>query len=177
MSRQQFKPNRARALSAAATAMLMVTSAAFAANDAATTDQSVTQETPDRLFRKLDANRDGVVSRDEAKSDAWLGKSFDTADDDRDGRLTADEYLKGRAVRDRTAVADVSRDALLTAKVKAALIRDPAVSGLRVNVKTVDGIVVLTGRVANADEAERARSAARRVDGVTEVRDEFVLAN
>lgn len=176
MSRKQFKPNRSRALSAAASAMLMVTSAAFAAASD-NTAVAPPHETPDRLFQKLDANRDGFVTRSEAKNDAWLGKAFGSADDDKDGRLSADEYLKGRAVRDRLAVADVSRDALTTAKVKAALLRDPTVSGLRVNVKTVDGIVVLTGRVANREEAERARTVARSVDGVAEVRDEFVIAS
>lgn len=172
MSRNHFRPNRSWSMSAAASAMLMVTSAAFAASDRTTAPAQGAQDT---LFRQLDTDRDGLVSRAEAASESRLSKAFDAADENKDGKLTADEFIKAHAIRDRALAADYGRDSLITAKVKAALIRDPAVSGLGVGVKTYDGVVLLSGKVMNQAEADRVRSLARGVSGVVDVRDEFVM--
>ena len=44
----------------------------------------------------LDADGDGAVSRDEAKSHAWLAGKFDTVDANKDGRLDKDELVAQR---------------------------------------------------------------------------------
>jgi len=44
----------------------------------------------------MDADGDGAVSRDEAKSHPWLAGSFDTADANKDGRLDKDELVAQR---------------------------------------------------------------------------------
>jgi len=44
----------------------------------------------------LDADRDGAVSRDEAKSHPWLAGQFDSIDANKDGRLDKDELAAQR---------------------------------------------------------------------------------
>jgi len=56
-------------------------------------------------------------------------------------------------------------DAALTAKVKAALLADKDVRGARIDVDTQDGVVTLSGKVADA-EADRAVEISRAVEGV-----------
>src|SRR5262245_17299510 len=46
------------------------------------------------LFKALDTNRDGFISREEAKG-STAEASFDALDKDRDGRLSRDEYAAG----------------------------------------------------------------------------------
>jgi Ca2+-binding EF-hand superfamily protein len=44
----------------------------------------------------MDADGDGAVSRDEAKSHPWLAEKFDTVDANKDGRLGKDEFVAQR---------------------------------------------------------------------------------
>ena len=46
------------------------------------------------LFKALDTNRDGFISREEAKGSTAEG-IFDSLDKDRDGRLSRSEYAAG----------------------------------------------------------------------------------
>jgi EF hand len=48
------------------------------------------------LFKALDTNRDGFISREEAKGSTFEG-SFNALDKDRDGRLSQSEYAAGIA--------------------------------------------------------------------------------
>src|SRR5919106_6230390 len=61
-------------------------------------------------------------------------------------------------------------DATITTRVKTALLNDPQVGGLRIDVDTYKGVVSLSGRVKSADEEAKAVAVARRVSGVTDVR-------
>lgn len=61
-------------------------------------------------------------------------------------------------------------DASITTQVKADLLADREVSGLAVSVATFKGEVVLTGAVENSAQSERAAKIARRVHGVTGVK-------
>ena len=60
-------------------------------------------------------------------------------------------------------------DAAITAKVKSALIAEPNVPGMMINVDTTAGQVTLRGRVENRTQAERAVEVARGVEGVQRV--------
>ena len=64
---------------------------------------------------------------------------------------------------------DAIADGALTAKVKAALLADPEVEGLRIDVDSRDGVVTLTGLLDRPAAVERAQAIARRVDGVKSV--------
>lgn len=60
-------------------------------------------------------------------------------------------------------------DSVITTKVKTALLRDPEVSGMDINVTTFKGRVQLNGLVDNAQQIEQAAQLARRVGGVVAV--------
>jgi hyperosmotically inducible periplasmic protein len=60
-------------------------------------------------------------------------------------------------------------DAAITAKVKSALIAEPNVPGMLINVDTNAGQVTLRGRVENQTQVERAVEVARGVEGVQRV--------
>jgi osmotically-inducible protein OsmY len=66
-------------------------------------------------------------------------------------------------------------DTVLTSKVKTALLSDPAVSGLAVNVETFKGVVQLSGFVKTSVERNRAIELAREVRGVKEVKNAILL--
>jgi len=66
-------------------------------------------------------------------------------------------------------------DTVLTSKVKTALLSDPAVSGLAVNVETFKGVVQLSGFVKTGAERSRAVELARDVKGVKGVKNDILL--
>jgi hyperosmotically inducible periplasmic protein len=67
-------------------------------------------------------------------------------------------------------VGDTIDDATITTRVKTALLNDPAVGGLRIDVDTFKGVVTLSGRVKTKEEEAQATALARKVDGVTDVK-------
>lgn len=126
------------------------------------------QKSPD--FAKLDRNRDGFLSREEAKADARAAKFFGQADMNRDGRLNEDEWLKARSMADRQKAGEYVDDSTLTAKVKSALLAKKGVSSADISVETYHGVVQLSGFVDSAEQVRLAGQAARGVGGVKEVR-------
>src|SRR5437773_4241403 len=62
-------------------------------------------------------------------------------------------------------------DTTITTRVKTAMLNDPAVGGLRIDVDTFKGAVTLSGRVKSQTEHDQALAIARGVNGVTEVKD------
>jgi hyperosmotically inducible protein len=62
-------------------------------------------------------------------------------------------------------------DTTITTRVKTSMLNDPAVGGLSIDVDTYKGVVTLSGRVKSQAEHDQALSLARKVDGVTEVKD------
>ena len=61
-------------------------------------------------------------------------------------------------------------DSVITAKVKAAVFDDPALSAAEINVETFKGEVQLSGFVDSQADINRAASLARSVKGVTSVK-------
>ena len=70
---------------------------------------------------------------------------------------------------------DVVSDAALTGKVKTALIADPDVKALKIDVDTKDGVVTLTGSADKTANLDRAVTVAKGVDGVKSVDSKMTL--
>ncbi len=66
-------------------------------------------------------------------------------------------------------------DAAITAKVKTALVQDPEVSGLAINVETFKGTVQLSGFANTERERQRAETLARSIAGVQSVQNDIQL--
>lgn len=64
-------------------------------------------------------------------------------------------------------------DAVITTRVKAAILGDPALEVASINVETRDRVVQLSGFVASRDAANRAVEVAGAVAGVTSVLDDM----
>jgi hyperosmotically inducible protein len=73
-------------------------------------------------------------------------------------------------------VGETIDDATITTRVKTAMLNDPAVGGLRIDVDTFKGAVTLSGSVKSQAEKDQAIALARRVSGVTEVKDNLQIA-
>jgi osmotically-inducible protein OsmY len=68
-------------------------------------------------------------------------------------------------------VGETIDDTTITTRVKTAMLNDPAVGGLRVDVDTFKGVVTLSGRVKSQAEKDQAIALAKKIDGVVEVKD------
>jgi hyperosmotically inducible periplasmic protein len=76
---------------------------------------------------------------------------------------------------ERASTGEYIDDTVLATRVKSALLSDPEVSGLDIQVETFKGRVQLSGFVNNQAQARRAEEIAQGVDGVREVMNETTL--
>ena len=67
-------------------------------------------------------------------------------------------------------VGETIDDATITTRVKTALLNDPQVGGLRIDVDTFKGVVTLSGRVKTKEEETKAIALARKISGVSDVK-------
>jgi osmotically-inducible protein OsmY len=67
-------------------------------------------------------------------------------------------------------VGETVDDATITTRVKTALLNDPDVGGLKIDVDTFKGVVTLSGGVKTPAEQQKAIAIARRMDGVKDVK-------
>jgi len=74
---------------------------------------------------------------------------------------------------DKTAT--VADDATITAKVKAAILAEPGLKSLQINVDTSSATVTLSGNVDNADLRDRAKQIASSTSGVKSVVDQLTV--
>ena len=65
-------------------------------------------------------------------------------------------------------------DAAITAKVKTAIMAEPGLKAMEINVDTKDAVVTLTGTVPSAPLKDRAKEIATNVSGVKSVQDNLV---
>lgn len=66
-------------------------------------------------------------------------------------------------------------DAVITASVKAGLVKDPDLSALKIDVDTRDGVVTLNGLAGNEPAKQRAAKMAQSVKGVKEVKNYLTI--
>ncbi len=126
-------------------------------------------------FKRVDTNRDGYVSREEAKKLKNFDKAFTEADDNRDGRLDPDEFVKAQSIHARIVAGTYLEDSVITAKVKTAMLKDLRLKGLDVKVETYRGTVLLSGFVNDEQQAKRAAEIAAGIQGVTAVRNSLMV--
>ena len=67
-------------------------------------------------------------------------------------------------------VGETIDDGTITARVKTALLNDPDVGGLRIDVDTFKGVVTLSGAVKSPAERDKAITIARKTPGVKDVK-------
>jgi hyperosmotically inducible protein len=126
-------------------------------------------------FNQLDKNRDGVLTRDEVRHIRDYSRAFADADENRDGKLDATEFVKAEAIHDRIVAGKYVDDSVLTAKVKAALLKEPELKSLDVSVESLRGEVLLSGFVRDDGQRQKALKTATSVNGVTSVKDALVV--
>jgi hyperosmotically inducible protein len=122
-------------------------------------------------FQKLDADRDGYLSRSEVRALDGYERGFADADRNRDGRLDPTEAITAQQLYERGLAARYAGDAWITAKVKTALLREKGLDSMDVSVETLENEVLLSGFVASAEQKTKALLVASRVEGVKQVRD------
>ena len=66
-------------------------------------------------------------------------------------------------------------DTVITAKVKAAILNEPALKSAEINVETFKGVVQLSGFVSSKDAENKAVAVTRTVPGVKSVKDDMRL--
>jgi len=154
------------------TAIALAVSTAFGTAPAIAADKS---EAPNPKFVQLDKNHDGFLTREEVRGIRDYGKAFDQADENKDGRLDASEFIKAEAIHDRIVAGKYVDDSIVTAKVKAALLKEPDLKSLDVKVETLRGEVLLSGFVMDQTQREKAMKAAIAVNGVTSVKDAMLV--
>lgn len=126
-------------------------------------------------FKAVDRNGDGTISPDEFQAQGGLEQAFREADANHDNRLSQDEFTKAVAINDRARAGKFVDDAVITAKVKALLLKDEGVKGLDVKVDTHKGTVQLSGWVNNATQIAQAEKIALGVEGVKAVRNNLLI--
>jgi osmotically-inducible protein OsmY len=72
-------------------------------------------------------------------------------------------------------VGETVDDATITARVKTALVNDPQVGGLKIDVDTTLGVVTMSGIVKSRGEEQRAVQIARGTPGVKDVKSTLQL--
>src|SRR5437879_5141105 len=100
------------ALVVSASAMALAIGSAFAADTAKDNDKTTVgaagnaTRSQDSTFAKLDKNKDGYISKDEAMADPKLAKDFAKFDLNNDGKLNRAEYLAAAAKEDTGKLVD-----------------------------------------------------------------------
>ncbi|MDP2707725.1 MAG: BON domain-containing protein [Burkholderiales bacterium] len=83
--------------------------------------------------------------------------------------------MKAQAIYDRMRAESYIDDSVITAKVKAAFVKDPDVKVLEVSVKTDKAVVMLSGFVDNEKQVQRAQEIAVSIEGVKSVKSDFFV--
>ncbi len=113
-----------------------------------------TGETSSKPFKSsetIDPTEQGSAAQDNVRGTSGQGKET--------------QQTQGQG-SEKSGAASYIDDAMITAKVKAALAKDPGASALAIEVETTKGMVQLSGSVESADEKTKAESIARGVEGV-----------
>jgi osmotically-inducible protein OsmY len=89
--------------------------------------------------------------------------------------LAKQEWDKVKRAGDR--VGNTTEDAWLHGKILAKLISNPKTPARNINIDVVQGVVILSGRVSNAEEKSEAEKLARNTDGVKSVENRLEIGS
>ena len=90
----------------AGSALALAVGSAYAADQGEKSKVGNMSRSDDSGFAKLDKNKDGYISKAEAKGDTELSKNFDKWDLNNDGKINRAEYLAAMAKEDTGKVVD-----------------------------------------------------------------------
>jgi hyperosmotically inducible protein len=145
-------------------------------HSAGTAPQSVGQKVDQATARLKEKTAEVTREVKEKTAEATAELKEKTAEVTKDVKEATAEVKKD--VKDATAdlkLKEMSGDALITAKVKTALIAEPGLSAMKIDVDTDNGIVTLKGTVDSIDKSSRARQLAGSVDGVSSVNNRLIV--
>jgi hyperosmotically inducible protein len=128
---------------------------------------SVAKEQALKLARETDGVREVDDKRTVSETAASSGMLDDTDLDDKAKATGKDAGRKAAEAADTAG--GVVTDAALTSAVKAKLLADPDVRGLKIDVDTNNGVVTLSGDIRTQAEATEAERLARTTEGVRSV--------
>ena len=108
----------------------------------------------------------GCNKKDDSTSTSDAGKKIDQAQERAGEKM---DQAKTE-VKEQTADAGAKLDdATITAKVKTALVGEPDLKALKINVDTANGVVTLSGAVDSPMKVDRATQVAQAIEGVKSV--------
>ncbi len=84
-------------------------------------------------------------------------------------------FLSCSSTRTHESTGEYVDDSAITAKVKAAILEDPALKTLQISVETYKGVVQLSGFVDSKEMIGRAGEVAGKVSGVREVKNDLIV--
>jgi hyperosmotically inducible protein len=172
------------------TGIVMVTLAALAACAASRTQQSTGEHIDDSIITAkvktalIDdpATKARQIEVDTFRGTVQLNGFVDSADEKAAASRVAHSVDGVQNVRNNLSVGHTDRsagevvdDSVVTTKVKAALVAEPATKARDITVVTRDGIVQLSGFVNSATEKSTAAEVAQGVNGVKEVRNDLQI--
>ncbi len=113
------------------------------------------------------------VGRDIDRAADRAGQQIERAAETAEKKLDQSSVAAGEKLAEAGKAMD---DAALTAKVKSALIAEPGLKALAIDVDASGGVITLNGSVNSAASREKAFQLAQNVQGVTSVRNNLVVA-
>jgi osmotically-inducible protein OsmY len=91
------------------------------------------------------------------------------------GLIFAVALISCAGSRTRESAGEYVDSSVITTKVKTALLADPDVSGLAIEVETFKDVVQLSGFVDTKEQAQKAVEIARNVEGVRSVKNSLIV--
>ncbi|MCB4811984.1 BON domain-containing protein [Methylovorus menthalis] len=136
----------------------------------------ITENPQIEAFKKLDVNKDGVLSVKEATKDSLFNTThFAKADINKSGTLDQQEYMDYKSAEQNKEVERIADDSVITASIKAAIVKEEGFKGLQISVETHRGVVLLSGFVDAQAQANTAERLARETTGVKSVKNSLIV--